>query len=142
MDGARYKMAAEKPINNIHIDYPKDMDSECVELCDYFNSVGLKTKFSCCGHNIADYQIIFDDEVTDEMIERFVVKCSDKYDHTPFLGQFCSWIRKVDGRVIRNWMYMIPYSKKLCSPIEMAKMDLYTMKSIELYNKTETNEVI
>ena len=44
------------------IDYSK-IDKECIELVRFFNEYGLKTQFSCKGHNenkLNSYFIIFD----------------------------------------------------------------------------------
>lgn len=46
-----------------HLDpckYGKDMDSECVKLCDAINSIpGLITYESCCGHGKDTFRIWF-----------------------------------------------------------------------------------
>lgn len=40
--------------------YPKDMDAECVALCDCLNDLpGVKTTESCCGHLKERYSIWF-----------------------------------------------------------------------------------
>ena len=40
--------------------YPKDMDKECIALCDALNSLkGVRTFESCCGHLKGRYEIFF-----------------------------------------------------------------------------------
>ena len=44
-----------------HFPYPEDFDEDCRFACDFFNSVGLTTKYSCSGHGIDEFCIIFVD---------------------------------------------------------------------------------
>lgn len=90
-----------------HINYPDDMDKECIPLCDLFNSIGLTTKFSCCGHGESPFQIIFDDTVTDEQIYHCIKVISQGRDHTPIVGSFLKWTRKVDDKIASNWTYQV-----------------------------------
>ena len=51
-------------------------DKECIPLVEFFNSIGLKTKWCCSGkkklfkkrHGYNFYYIMFDDEVPDEKL--------------------------------------------------------------------------
>ena len=104
---------------NSQKDYPDDMDKECMPLCDLFNSIGLITQFSCCGHGESPFQIIFDDNVTDKQIYDFIDMLSQGKDHTPLVGSFLKWTRKVDGKISSNWTYQV-------DKIEWADSDLET----------------
>ena len=115
-----------------HTRYPDDMDNECVPMCDFFNNVGLKTRFSCCGHGVEGYVVIFDDSVSDADIEKFIAKCSHEKDYTPLQGKFSCWMRKCGGVMVENWMYEIPYSKRTISPMKRAKIDLDKMKRVNM----------
>lgn len=43
--------------------YDKQMDKECVRLCDAINKIpGLKTCWSCCGHGKEKFQVWFEVE--------------------------------------------------------------------------------
>ena len=114
-------------MNIKHFKYPKDMDEECIPMCDFFNTIGLKTKFACCGHNADKFEIIFADEVKQDSITSFIERISDKYDHTPLIGGFSMWVRKCDNKITCNWVYSISYNTLLKSPIIYAAMDLNTM---------------
>lgn len=40
--------------------YPDDMDQECIKLCDAMNSLpGVVTNESCCGHGVRPFRIFF-----------------------------------------------------------------------------------
>ena len=50
-----------------------EVDDLCVTLLLFFNNNGLKTKFSCQGHEVnQNFYILFDESVTDEMILEFL----------------------------------------------------------------------
>ena len=84
-----------------------EIDDNCVQLVKYFNSIGLDTKFCCEGHNTwEDYNIMFEDYITDDIIFSFIEKYSNCYDHTPFCGKFVKWARKMSGDIVTNWMYI------------------------------------
>lgn len=91
-----------------HFEYPENMDRECVLICDVFNSCGLKTKYSCCGHGRGNFYVIFDDEVSILKMEEFLSQFENQYTHSPFLGKFVMWMRKMSGKIVRNWMYEAP----------------------------------
>lgn len=90
-----------------NIQYPDDMDKECIPLCDLFNSIGLTTQFSCCGHGHDPFQIIFTNNVTDEQIYHLIDTLSQKKDHTPIVGAFLKWTRKLDDKIVSNWTYQV-----------------------------------
>lgn len=85
--------------------YPEDFDEDCRIACDFFNSVGLKTKFCCSGHGLDEFYIIFDDSVESSLIELFQMYAFDKNP----LGQFVMWKRLVhineESQYWNNWMY-------------------------------------
>lgn len=106
--------------------YPEDMDAECVQLCDFFNSIGMKTKYSDCGHGESPFYIMFSDDVTDKKIARFVKKLSKGKTHTPCCGRFLCWVRSVNGRMTKTWEYQCYGAVKKGShtACEMANYDL------------------
>ena len=103
------------------------MDEVCIPMCDFFNTIGLKTQFSCCGHNVNEFEIIFADEVKQDAITKFIEKISSKCDHTPLIGRFTMWMRKCDNKITCNWAYSIPNNMLLESPVIYADIDLDTM---------------
>lgn len=113
----------KKFVNNEYsnINYPDDMDKECIPLCNLFNSIGLTTQFSCCGHGENRFQIIFADNVIDEQIYLFIKVLSQARNYTPIIGGFFKWIRKVDDKIASNWIYQV-------DKIEWADSDLETMQ--------------
>lgn len=104
-----------------NIQYPDDMDKECIPLCDLFNSIGLTTQFSCCGHGESPFQIIFADNVYDKQIYDFIDMLSQDKGHTPIVGSFLKWMRKVDNKIVLNWTYQV-------DKIEWADCDLKSIK--------------
>ena len=119
-------------MNIKHFNYPSDMDEACIPMCDFFNTIGLKTQFACCGHNVDQFEIIFADEVKQDTITNFIEKISHNCDHTPLIGMFSMWMRKCDDKITCNWVYTIPNNTLLDSPAIYADMDLDTM--IAKYN--------
>lgn len=93
--------------NVVNIQYPDDMDKECIPLCDLFNSIGFTTQFSCCGHGHDAFQIIFTNKVTDEQIYHLIDTLSKGKDHTPIVGAFLKWTRKLDDKIVSNWTYQV-----------------------------------
>lgn len=81
------------------------IDKECVDLVQYFNSIGLDTKYSCSGHGKDTFEIIFEDYITDEQMESFISKYRNKYNHSLFLGKFSKWCRVMSGKMVYNWIY-------------------------------------
>lgn len=104
-----------------NINYPDDMDKECIPLCNLFNSIGLTTQFSCCGHGESRFQIIFADNITDEQIYPFIERLSQTCSYTPIIGGFLKWTRKVDDKIVSNWTYQV-------DKIEWADCDLNSIK--------------
>lgn len=113
----------EKPKKIKKQKYPKDMDKECIEFCNLFNTLGLKTKYSCCGHGNEYYSIMFDETVSDLTIGEFIYDISEKKDHTPLVGGFYKWCRKVEDKLVCNWEYIV-------DNISWAEIDLETIKSV------------
>lgn len=81
------------------------VDVECVDLVKLFNQEGLKTKHSCQGDDRNDFNIIFDDEVTDSDMENFISKFKNEYGHSPFMGKFSKWCRLMNNTITYNWMF-------------------------------------
>lgn len=98
------------------------IDSECVDLVILFNKIGLATKYSCQGHTLNSYEIMFSEEVDDDKIEEFIMKFDNKYSHSPFVGKFFKWKRKVSGEIANNWVYH-------CHSILGSKRDFEIIKS-------------
>lgn len=107
--------------NVVNIQYPDDMDKECIPLCDLFNSIGLTTQFSCCGHGESPFKIIFANNVYDKQIYDFIDMLSQDKGHTPIVGSFLKWMRKVDDKIVLNWTYQV-------DKIEWADCDLKSIK--------------
>lgn len=105
-----------------HFEYPDDMDKDCIQLCDLFNSIGLKTVFSCSGHDRKKFMIIFDDSVTTNKIDTFISQISIFHNHTPLLGKFLMWSRKIDTQIVHSWVY-------ISDCIEWANEDYKTLLS-------------
>jgi len=94
-----------------HFEYPSRMDKECIPICDVFNSCGLETAYSCCGHGKSDFYVIFADNVSTSQMKEFISKFNNQYTHSPFLGKFVMWMRKMSGEIVCNWMYIAPSVK-------------------------------
>lgn len=114
------------------------MDKECIPLCDFFNSIGLTTEFSCCGHNASDFIVLFNSSVTEEKIMNFLETVSAGRDYTPIIGEFNCWARKFDAKIQKTWLFRIPYWKDVRNPIIRSKLALQQMK-LE-YEKGQKNE--
>ena len=118
-----------------------EIDEKCIPMVKFFNDIGLHTKFSCQGHNntkMNDYYIMFDESITDDDINVFLTKCSNNMDHTPFIGKFIKWARKMnDGIIHSNWMYITDYGRCDLNHIA-AEQDLCYMR--DAYLKGEANE--
>jgi hypothetical protein len=53
------------------------MDTECIKICNYFNSLpGVKTSNSCCGHGSKTFSVFF--ECTDWRSLAFLGRCIDQ----------------------------------------------------------------
>jgi hypothetical protein len=106
-------------ITTIEIDGENvDLDYNCAALVLYFNKLGLKTQFCCEGHvddseseyrkDIRKYYIIFDDDVTDEQIDKFVLKHKELW----LKIHFTKWHRQFgDEKTCKmNWMFSCEYN--------------------------------
>ena len=100
------------------------IDDECVDFVLFFNRIGLKTKFSCCGHGLSEFSIMFTKDVTDKQIEDFILKYRSDSEFTPFIGTFSKWLRKLNGKLQYNWVYA-------CPTIEFAKADYVVFREVE-----------
>ena len=93
-----------------------EIDDECVDLVLFFNKIGLKTKFSCQGHEPYEpFEIIFDDSVTDDQIIKFLSVNLNSYQHSNAIGKFAKWHRYMSGQLAINWIFT-------CRTIEWAKI--------------------
>lgn len=81
-------------------------DKKCEPLVLFFNSIGLKTRYCCGGHNqYQSFWIMFDDEVKDADIHKFMSKL---HKGSNGFGQFYKWDRyDFFGALLSNWMYVI-----------------------------------
>ncbi|QDY27049.1 hypothetical protein [Clostridium botulinum] len=85
-----------------------EIDDKCVPLVKYFNEIGLDTKYCCQGHNdYENFNIMFEEYITDEQMINFISEYSTKHKHSPFLGKFVKWYRKMSGEIVCNWMYIV-----------------------------------
>lgn len=51
------------------MDYPSNMDPECVPLCDALNALpGIVTTESCCGHGEYPHRIFFNAETVESLL--------------------------------------------------------------------------
>ena len=94
------------------------VDAKCVDLVELFNQIGLKTEFSCCGHRVGNFEIIFDKCVTDADIYKLLDRISSGYDHTPLAGSFMKWARYADGIMCCNWMYQTQEWAYRCAKVD------------------------
>lgn len=84
-----------------------EIDKLCVPLVKFFNEIGLHTKFCCEGHKPNEsFMIMFEDYMDDATMVKFIESYSNKHDHTPFLGRFDKWYRKMNGDIVSSWMYV------------------------------------
>lgn len=112
--------------------YPADMDNECIPLCNYFNGIGLTTQYSCSGHYIRPFEIIFAPSVTDENISTFL-RSFPQYFHTPLLGRLVKWTRMIDRKLESTWSYLV-------EDIRWAKIDEKLLYEKMAENKQEGKE--
>ena len=117
-----------------HFTYPEDFDEDCRFACDFFNSVGLKTKYSCSGHGTGEFYIIFDDSVDGHLIDLFQLYAFDKNP----LGRFVMWKRLVHIHdktyCWNNWMYCINTGFK--------NLDVRAQREIRSITTTVTKDVL
>lgn len=75
------------------VDYPADIDPECIPLCDALNDLpGVRTVASCCGHGESPFQILF---VSDTI--ECVGYVADAVAHGPFRAWSRGWRVEVHG---------------------------------------------
>ena len=86
-----------------------EIDDECVDLVEHFNSIGLDTKFCCSGHGKDTFEIMLEDYITDKQIEDFLlantIDYGNGYVHSWFSGKLQKWCRVVSGEIKYNWIY-------------------------------------
>ena len=102
---------------------PCKIDIECVDLVLMFNKLGLKTEYSCSGHGEHPFQILFSQDVGDAQMISFIEEISHGKSHTPIVGMFFKWVRKINGKTVHTWAYQA-YS------IESAAIDYDTINQI------------
>lgn len=119
-----------------------DIDEKCIPMVKFFNSVGLTTKYSCQGHDStnARFYIMFEESVCDENIIDFLTKFGNKYDHTPFVGMFQKWTRKISGVIQGNWSYSVCFGDYKINQ-RFAQLDLEKMNIVLQQNNEEENEL-
>lgn len=111
-----------------------EIDEKCREFVKYFNDIGMKTLFSCQGHDRPldhSYEIIFDKCVSDDMIQSFIQSISQGKTHTPLVGNIMKWIRWDMGRVAENWMYVMA-GDNYYENQRLALQDLETLHRMKL----------
>lgn len=84
----------------------KELDKNIKKLVYLFNKIGLRTEFSCEGHEKYEHPcIIFDSYVTEDDIHKVASKILSA---NGYLGEFHLWVRKDDSDdVCTNWMFLI-----------------------------------
>lgn len=112
--------------------YPKDIDEDCIPICIFFNTIGLKTTYSCCGHHKNFFRIVFSDEVTTENIVNFIKNYNLHCGEYKLIGQFAMWTRQVGDDIKYNWTYTIDKYED-DDPVKIAYSDL--TKMINFYIK-------
>lgn len=86
-----------------------DLDPAVIPLVNYFNSIGLKTRMSCEGHNktnVSMFWIEFAKEVTEEDIEAFLISLKEKYGHYGTCGCFAMRVFPGPKYTYHRWRYM------------------------------------
>lgn len=70
------------------------------------------------------FEIMFEDYVTDEQIIDFLNQYANKYNHSPFIGKFVKWYRRMSGNITSNWIYAV-------NTVEQADIDYKRLISDE-----------
>lgn len=112
-----------------------EIDEKCIPMVRFFNDIGLKTKFSCQGHDdLANnsFYVMFDESIGSSDIMDFLLRFENNYTHSPFAGRFFKWMRKMNGAIVSNWEYRVSYGQSLTNQV-MAKLDLDIM--VDQYKK-------
>lgn len=96
-----------------------EIDKLCIPLVKLFNKIGLRTKFSCQGHDEFDrtFYIMFHESVKDAQIYRLNKLCAKKrikemkyYGDFWNYGKFLKWVRYTErGYRMTNWIYQIDF---------------------------------
>ncbi len=82
------------------MEYPEDIDKECIPLCDAINKIkGLKTTESCCGHGKDEFRIWFsvnkDNEL--ELLLYYIDSCHVGFNWEVKLHTDCSMCKPKYG---------------------------------------------
>lgn len=88
-----------------------EIDTLCIPLVKFFNSIGLTTQFCCQGHETGDnFYIVFDESVSDKQIDEVILKYRTEKYYAPY-GQFYKWRRNLTARggIVSNWMYQVDH---------------------------------
>lgn len=92
------------------MNYPKDIDKECIDLCDALNALpGIKTTESCCGHCMQRFLIFF--ECTDFKSLSILARAFDRrYSGTDVLWEITA--ETCDSQPNNQFMAssLIPYN--------------------------------
>lgn len=104
MDGMEYSFSSEP--DSVKTRYG-NLDSYCVPMVEWLNSIGLKTKYLCHSHHSIQYgvsmsqnaYIMFSDDVTDDDIDKFL----KRYNFLTGQCRIVSWPRVISGSVSRNY---------------------------------------
>ena len=92
------------------MNYPKDIDTECINLCDAMNNMpGIKTTESCCGHCKERFMIFF--ECTDFKSLSILARAFDRrYSGTDILWEITA--ETCDSQPNNQFMVssLIPYN--------------------------------
>lgn len=115
-----------------------EIDNNCVPLVKHFNKIGLDTKFCCEGHNkYENFEIMFEDYITDEQMVDFLNQYANKYNHSPFLGKFVKWYRRMSGKIVSNWIYAVDTVKQ--ADIDYKRLISDEFKIIQIKIKKANN---
>lgn len=98
-----------------------NIDIPCIPMVLLLNRIGLITKYCCQGDKYNYFNIMFQDNITDKDIEDFLLKFENQYTHSPFVGKFVKWTRKMSGKIVSNWLYE-------CNSIRSVSDDFNTIK--------------
>jgi hypothetical protein len=134
-----------------------NIDIEIRKLCFLFNKYGLRTQFSCIGHELdvlgkkeknRKSHIIFDDNITNDDISKLlnnihlierdkIIIAKDKYIEFPVdIGNFGSWIRILNNEAKTNQTWELTYNDNIDFRNKIIKKLEYCLtKLIELKNK-------
>ena len=96
-----------------------ELDYNCIDLVNFYNSVGLKTKFCCEGHKnsnvsgVCKFYIMFDVCVKDKHIKEFLFKYKDLHNKASFCSiNYYKWFRLHKNKLLSNWVFHVHYDYK------------------------------